>query len=156
MLYLKIQNPLKVLLPLQDIFALIMFKSDVVWSLLSAFLLKGVVSQEVGKEQYERKPNITWQSCTSKDECAVKKGQITLDANWRWLHDKGGYVGRTLVHRRKSDHCSGIRTVFMTTPGIHVSAQPIRSAPKNARLRVQITKALMASPPMPADWICGI
>jgi hypothetical protein len=33
---------------------------------------------------------MTWQSCTAKGSCTSKSGKITIDANWRWLHQKSG------------------------------------------------------------------
>ena len=31
------------------------------------------------------------QECTSKGNCQTHSDQITLDANWRWLHGTNGY-----------------------------------------------------------------
>jgi cellulose 1,4-beta-cellobiosidase len=47
--------------------------------------------QGVGTQQSETHPKMTWQKCTAKGSCTNQNGEITIDANWRWLHDKGGY-----------------------------------------------------------------
>jgi hypothetical protein len=48
--------------------------------------------QLVGTEQTETHPGMTWQSCTAKGSCTSKSGKVVVDANWRWLHVKGGFV----------------------------------------------------------------
>jgi len=48
--------------------------------------------QLVGTETTETHPGMTWQSCAAKGSCTSKSGKVVIDANWRWLHVKGGYV----------------------------------------------------------------
>ncbi|KAK1759051.1 cellulose 1,4-beta-cellobiosidase [Echria macrotheca] len=57
-----------------------------------ASLVTAVASQGVGTQQTETHPKITWQKCTAKGSCTNQNGEIVIDANWRWLHDKGGYT----------------------------------------------------------------
>jgi cellulose 1,4-beta-cellobiosidase len=55
-------------------------------------LLSLAHGQLVGTQTTETHPGLTWQSCTAKGSCTSKSGKITIDANWRWLHKKEGYV----------------------------------------------------------------
>jgi cellulose 1,4-beta-cellobiosidase len=54
-------------------------------------MLTLVDGQQVGKETAETHPKMSWQRCTSKSSCTTVNGEVVLDANWRWLHDKNGY-----------------------------------------------------------------
>jgi len=58
---------------------------------LTALLATAVNGQGVGTQQTETHPKITWQKCTGKGSCQNQNGEIVIDANWRWVHDKGGY-----------------------------------------------------------------
>ncbi|TEA19471.1 Exoglucanase 1 [Colletotrichum sidae] len=49
-------------------------------------------AQQVGKEQTETHPKLTWQKCTAPGRCSNVNGEVVLDSNWRWLHDKNGYT----------------------------------------------------------------
>lgn len=57
-----------------------------------AALLGAVTAQQVGTEQTETHPKMTWQKCTSAGSCTTVNGEVTIDSNWRWVHDKGGYT----------------------------------------------------------------
>ncbi|TPX10213.1 uncharacterized protein E0L32_001410 [Thyridium curvatum] len=61
---------------------------------LAAFstFLALVAGQQVGKEKTETHPKMTWQKCTAPGSCTTVNGEVTIDANWRWVHDKGGYT----------------------------------------------------------------
>jgi hypothetical protein len=48
-------------------------------------LVLGASAQAVGKEQTETHPKMTWKKCTSSS-CTSQSGEVTIDANWRWLH----------------------------------------------------------------------
>jgi cellulose 1,4-beta-cellobiosidase len=48
-------------------------------------------AQQVGKETTETHPKMSWQKCTASS-CSTVSGEVVLDSNWRWLHDKGGYT----------------------------------------------------------------
>jgi cellulose 1,4-beta-cellobiosidase len=58
---------------------------------LSAFLGLAA-SQQVGTQQTETHPKMSWQQCTSAGSCTTKSGEVTIDSNWRWVHDKNGYT----------------------------------------------------------------
>ncbi|KAK0709781.1 glycoside hydrolase [Lasiosphaeria miniovina] len=54
--------------------------------------LVGMASaQQVGTSQTETHPKMTWQKCSSGGSCTNQNGEVTIDSNWRWVHDKGGY-----------------------------------------------------------------
>lgn len=67
---------------------------------VAASLLYAARGQLVGTSQTETHPSMTWQSCTAKGSCTTKNGKVVLDANWRWLHVKGGYVYTTASKSR--------------------------------------------------------
>nr|BAF57301.1 putative glycosyl hydrolase family7 [uncultured symbiotic protist of Reticulitermes speratus] len=48
------------------------------------FLLSLVVSLEIGTQQSESHPQLSWQNGSSS-----VSGSIVLDSNWRWVHDSG-------------------------------------------------------------------
>ncbi|CAH7673465.1 glycoside hydrolase [Phakopsora pachyrhizi] len=55
-------------------------------------------AQGVGTMTTETQPKFVFQSCTGKDSCKPVDGTVTVDANWRWTHDKQGkncYTGNT-------------------------------------------------------------
>ncbi|CAK7200773.1 Exoglucanase 1 [Sporothrix eucalyptigena] len=51
-----------------------------------------VAGQQVGTQTTETHPKMTWQKCSGAGSCTTVNGEVTIDANWRWLHDKGGYT----------------------------------------------------------------
>ena len=64
-----------------------MFTTIVISSLLATAYgqLPGTLTPEVH-------PSLTWQQCTSLNDCSTKQGKVVLDANWRWIHQKNGYI----------------------------------------------------------------
>ncbi|KAI1822789.1 glycoside hydrolase family 7 protein [Xylaria intraflava] len=49
--------------------------------------IAGITSaQQVGTQQTETHPQLSWQKCSSGGSCSTVSGQVTIDANWRWLH----------------------------------------------------------------------
>ncbi|KAI1334962.1 glycoside hydrolase family 7 protein [Xylariaceae sp. FL0016] len=58
---------------------------------LSVSSLAGLVSsQAVGTQQTETHPKLTWKKCSSGGSCTSVSGEVTIDANWRWLHSTSG------------------------------------------------------------------
>ncbi|RYC56722.1 hypothetical protein CHU98_g9484 [Xylaria longipes] len=47
-------------------------------------------AQSIGTWQPETHPKLTWKQCATSGTGACKEvqGELTLDANWRWAHDK--------------------------------------------------------------------
>jgi cellulose 1,4-beta-cellobiosidase len=50
-----------------------------------------VHSQLVGDEQLEVHPPLSWKRCSSAGNCETVPAAITMDANWRWIHNASGY-----------------------------------------------------------------
>lgn len=65
---------------------------------ITAFLA-AVKAQNFGTLTTETHPSMTWQQCTSAGSCSSVSGEVTVDANWRWLHQTTGstncYTGNT-------------------------------------------------------------
>ncbi|KAI0483411.1 glycoside hydrolase [Xylaria cf. heliscus] len=47
-------------------------------------------AQSIGTWQPETHPKLTWKKCSSSgaSACEAVQGELTMDANWRWAHDK--------------------------------------------------------------------
>ena len=59
---------------------------------LSAFVyLATVAAQQAGTQTAETHPSLTWAQCTASG-CTNVQGSVTLDANWRWVHNTAGYT----------------------------------------------------------------
>ena len=50
------------------------------------------VAQLAGASVKEVHPPLPLQACDSTGACTTEQTKVTLDANWRWLHNKGGYT----------------------------------------------------------------
>ncbi|KAF2113609.1 exoglucanase-like protein 1 precursor [Lophiotrema nucula] len=62
---------------------------------ITGFLYASTVSaQAIGTQQSETHPKMAWKRCTGKggSSCTNVNGEVVIDANWRWLHVKGGYA----------------------------------------------------------------
>ncbi|KAK0614760.1 putative cellulose 1, 4-beta-cellobiosidase [Immersiella caudata] len=58
---------------------------------VAAPLLMGLATaQQVGKEQSETHPKMSWKKCSGKGSCTTVNAEVVIDANWRWLHDSSG------------------------------------------------------------------
>jgi cellulose 1,4-beta-cellobiosidase len=57
----------------------------------SLALLSLAAAQQVGKEQSETHPKMTWQKCSGTGSCSRVNGEVVIDSNWRWVHEVGGY-----------------------------------------------------------------
>lgn len=52
-----------------------------------------VMGQQAGQQAVEEHLDMPVRECsTSSGDCALLKSQVTLDANWRWVHGVGGYT----------------------------------------------------------------
>lgn len=49
-------------------------------------------AQQVGTQKTETHPTMSWSKCTGANSCTSQSGEIVIDANWRWVHDKDGYT----------------------------------------------------------------
>jgi cellulose 1,4-beta-cellobiosidase len=59
-------------------------------ALLAAYLAAVASAQQVGKQQTETHPKMSWSKCTSGGSCTSTNAEVTIDANWRWLHTTSG------------------------------------------------------------------
>ncbi|MBW0489566.1 hypothetical protein O181_029281 [Austropuccinia psidii MF-1] len=57
---------------------------------LALTLLTSVNCQQISDKTPETQPPFSVKICTDASKCEVVNGTVTLDANWRWLHDKDG------------------------------------------------------------------
>lgn len=71
-----------------------LFSTKIMVAKLAAFatLMGLAAAQQVGKETTETHPKMTWQKCNSGGSCTTVNGEVTIDSNWRWVHDKNGYT----------------------------------------------------------------
>jgi cellulose 1,4-beta-cellobiosidase len=51
-----------------------------------------VYGQQAGTLTTETHPALTWQQCEAGGTCTTQQGSVVIDANWRWVHDVGGYT----------------------------------------------------------------
>src|SRR5882762_11787975 len=69
------------------------------FALLSFYLFAVVRGQQAGTQTAETRPNLSIQKCATGGQCEELSTSVTLDANWRWLHQTGGttncYTGNT-------------------------------------------------------------
>jgi cellulose 1,4-beta-cellobiosidase len=61
-------------------------------AILAAFLATLVAAQQPGELTPEVHPLLPSQKCTTAGGCVTSNTSIVLDANFRWLHNKGGYT----------------------------------------------------------------
>ncbi|KAI5862514.1 glycoside hydrolase family 7 protein [Durotheca rogersii] len=57
---------------------------------VSAALLGLASAQQVGKQQTETHPKLSWKRCSSGGSCSTVSAEVTIDSNWRWLHSTEG------------------------------------------------------------------
>jgi cellulose 1,4-beta-cellobiosidase len=55
-----------------------------------ASLLAAASAQQVGTQQTETHPKLTWKRCSSGGSCSTVNGEVAIDSNWRWLHTTSG------------------------------------------------------------------
>lgn len=62
-------------------------------------LVASVKAQQACTLTTETKPALTWQTCTAPGSCTTTTGSVTIDANWRWVHETSSstncYTGNT-------------------------------------------------------------
>ena len=60
-------------------------------SLLSLLLATSTSAQQIGDYVKEVHPPLPIQSCTAPNSCTNLSTSLTVDENWRWLHNKDNY-----------------------------------------------------------------
>jgi len=65
-----------------------------------------VNAQGAGSLENEGNPTITLKECTIAGGCTSSQAKVTLDANWRHIHVKGGYENCYTGNKWGGPHCS--------------------------------------------------
>ncbi|KAL1841657.1 hypothetical protein VTJ49DRAFT_6763 [Mycothermus thermophilus] len=55
-------------------------------------LLGLATAQQAGTVTTERHPKLAWKKCLASGACINIQGEVTIDANWRWVYDKETYA----------------------------------------------------------------
>ena len=61
-------------------------------SIAAALLIGAVSAQEAGKQKQETHPPMSLATCTKTGGCQKAQKSMTMDSNWRWTHNTGGYT----------------------------------------------------------------
>lgn len=64
------------------------------------------VAQQAGTLETEEGPTIALKSCTIADGCTSRQARLTLDANWRWVHEADGFQNCYTGDQWDSQRCS--------------------------------------------------
>ena len=48
-------------------------------------------AQQIGTNTKEEHLDLSWETCDKITGCSDVMGKVVLDANWRWVHNTGGY-----------------------------------------------------------------
>jgi len=59
--------------------------------LLLCWTVSVVLGQQVGTEKKNENLDLQMEECTGSEDCKPIKTKVTLDANWRWMHETDGY-----------------------------------------------------------------
>ena len=63
-------------------------------------------AQQAGILETEQKPTITLKECTLSGGCTSRQAKLTLDANWRWVHETDGFQNCYTGDRWDTGRCS--------------------------------------------------
>ena len=53
---------------------------------------------------------MSWQKCSSGGSCQTVSGEVTIDANWRWLHETSGTTNCYTGNEWDSSICSDAKS----------------------------------------------
>ena len=67
--------------------------------------LSSVKGQQAGNQKPEIHPPLSIQKCTKSGGCHTEQKNVVLDANWRWLHNTGGYTNCYTGSTWNRDYC---------------------------------------------------
>jgi cellulose 1,4-beta-cellobiosidase len=70
------------------------------------FMLVLAECQHLGKGQVENHPKQSWKRCFNASECEVVNGEVTVDAQWRWLHLLDSYTNCFNGNEWRNDACN--------------------------------------------------
>lgn len=54
-------------------------------------LLGLTAAQQIGHQKQNTNMKMSLKTCSQSNGCQAQTKDVTLDANWRWLHGNGGY-----------------------------------------------------------------
>ncbi|OKL59304.1 1,4-beta-D-glucan cellobiohydrolase B [Talaromyces atroroseus] len=104
--------------------------------LITSTLLATARAQQVGTYTAETHPSLTWQTCTSANECTTVDGSVVIDANWRWIHSVNSstncYTGNTWDATLCPDdescavNCAVEGAAYSSTYGVTTSGSELR------------------------------
>ncbi|RAH67783.1 putative 1,4-beta-D-glucan-cellobiohydrolyase [Aspergillus aculeatinus CBS 121060] len=93
-------------------------------------------AQQVGTYTTETHPSLTWQTCSGSGSCTTTSGSVVIDANWRWVHEVGGYTNCYSGNTWDSSICSTDTTcasecalegaTYASTYGVTTSGSSLR------------------------------
>ena len=82
-------------------------KIRVLSKILPALLAPSLtLAQQAGTYEQEQKPTITLKECTVSGGCTSRQAKLTLDANWRWIHETNGYQNCYTGNQWDTGRCS--------------------------------------------------
>ncbi|EOO01771.1 putative glycoside hydrolase family 7 protein [Phaeoacremonium minimum UCRPA7] len=73
-------------------------------------LLALAAGQQVGTSTTETHPKMSWSKCSSGGSCTSQSGEVVIDSNWRWVHDKGGYTNCYTGNKWNETICKDSKT----------------------------------------------
>ncbi|KAI8813109.1 glycosyl hydrolase family 7-domain-containing protein [Cladochytrium replicatum] len=79
-------------------------KSLIVAGALS-LLLGSAAAQQVGTSEPEVHPPLNVKTCTKSGGCTTQKRSVVIDANWRWVHNVGGYTNCYSGNQWSTTYC---------------------------------------------------
>jgi len=68
------------------------------------------LSQKAGSQKRNVNLPLQLEECTGSEDCTVVKTKITLDHNWRWLHEVGGYTNCYTGNEFDQSFCSDVES----------------------------------------------
>ena len=82
-------------------------KIRVLSKILPALLAPSLtLAQQAGTLETEQQPTITLKECTVAGGCTSRKAKLTLDANWRWVHETDGFQNCYTGNQWDAGKCS--------------------------------------------------
>ena len=75
-------------------------------AICTILLTSYVLTQGVGNDKKENSPSLNLYTCTKASGCSSKPKKLTIDANWRWVHNKGGYENCYTGDSWNTTYCS--------------------------------------------------
>lgn len=64
-------------------------------------------AQQIGHQKSEFHPPLNLQVCSKDSGCNIAQKSVTMDANWRWTHNVGGYTNCYEGTQWNSQYCNG-------------------------------------------------